>query len=84
MVINIKRLVTFIVKIQLLISFPTQVHSKGLKFGIYENYGNKTCEGYPGLIGHEKVDVTMFAEWGIDYIKVDGCYYDGYNYAKGK
>ncbi|XP_073994804.1 alpha-N-acetylgalactosaminidase-like isoform X2 [Rhodnius prolixus] len=59
------------------------VHSKGLKFGIYENYGNKTCEGYPGLIGHEKVDVTMFAEWGIDYIKVDGCYYDGYNYAKG-
>uniref|UniRef100_A0A224XQS0 Alpha-galactosidase n=1 Tax=Panstrongylus lignarius TaxID=156445 RepID=A0A224XQS0_9HEMI len=59
------------------------VHSKGLKFGIYEDYGEKTCEGYPGLIGHEKVDTTMFAKWGIDYIKVDGCFYDGYNYAKG-
>ena len=25
----------------------------------------------------------MFAAWGIDYIKIDGCYYDGYDYKKG-
>ncbi|KAK9497632.1 hypothetical protein O3M35_004323 [Rhynocoris fuscipes] len=59
------------------------VHSKGLKFGIYENYGTLTCAGYPGLYGHEKKDITMFAEWGIDYIKVDGCYFPGLTYAKG-
>ena len=23
------------------------VHSKGLKFGIYEDYGTETCGGYP-------------------------------------
>ena len=31
------------------------VHSKGLKFGIYEDYGNYTCAGYPGILGHLKV-----------------------------
>lgn len=24
------------------------VHSRGLKFGIYEDYGTLTCGGYPG------------------------------------
>ena len=28
------------------------VHSLGLKFGIYEDYGTQTCEGYPGVLGH--------------------------------
>ncbi|CAB0005315.1 unnamed protein product [Nesidiocoris tenuis] len=59
------------------------VHSKGLLFGIYENYGNKTCAGYPGIYGHEKVDISRFADWGIDYIKVDGCYFYGNDYSKG-
>ena len=31
------------------------VHSKGLKFGIYEDYGNFTCGGYPGVLGHMQV-----------------------------
>jgi alpha-N-acetylgalactosaminidase len=26
------------------------VHSKGLKFGIYEDYGFLTCAGYPGIM----------------------------------
>uniref|UniRef100_A0A146L3L6 Alpha-galactosidase n=2 Tax=Lygus hesperus TaxID=30085 RepID=A0A146L3L6_LYGHE len=59
------------------------VHSKGLKFGIYEDYGDSTCGGYPGLYGHVERDIKMFAEWGIDYIKVDGCYYDGDDFSKG-
>lgn len=59
------------------------IHSKGLKFGIYENYGTKTCAGYPGIIDNVKQDINMFAEWEIDYIKVDGCYYNGFDYAKG-
>lgn len=66
-----------------MVSLIEYVHSKGLKFGIYENYGNKTCAGYPGIIDNVKRDINMFAEWGIDYIKVDGCYYNGYNYQKG-
>ena len=50
------------------------VHSKGLKFGIYEDYGNYTCGGYPGILGHLEEDAKTFADWGVDYIKVDGCY----------
>ena len=32
------------------------VHSLGLKFGIYEDYGTATCEGYPGVIDHLDLD----------------------------
>ncbi len=42
----------------------------GLKFGIYEDYGNFTCGGYPGILGHLEDDANTFAEWGVDYIKV--------------
>jgi alpha-N-acetylgalactosaminidase len=52
------------------------VHSLGLKFGIYEDYGNFTCGGYPGILGHLETDANTFAEWGTDYIKIDGCYVD--------
>jgi len=52
------------------------VHSKGLKFGIYEDYGNYTCGGYPGILGHLEEDAQTIADWGVDYIKVDGCYAD--------
>jgi len=52
------------------------VHSKGLKFGIYEDYGNYTCGGYPGILGHLEEDAKTFSDWGVDYIKVDGCYAD--------
>lgn len=41
-----------------------------MKFGIYENYGTKTCAGYPGLIGNLELDAQTFADWGVDYVKV--------------
>ena len=50
------------------------VHSKGLKFGIYEDYGNFTCAGYPGILGHLKTDADTFADWDVDYVKLDGKY----------
>jgi hypothetical protein len=50
------------------------VHDKGLKFGIYEDYGTNTCGGYPGILGHLETDANTFAEWGVDYLKLDGCY----------
>ncbi|GAU99193.1 hypothetical protein RvY_10229 [Ramazzottius varieornatus] len=52
------------------------VHSLGLKLGIYEDIGTLTCGGYPGIEGHEEEDMKTFAEWDIDYVKLDGCYMD--------
>ncbi|NBP69403.1 MAG: glycoside hydrolase family 27 protein, partial [Cytophagia bacterium] len=49
------------------------VHSKGLKFGIYNCAGAKTCAGYPGSRGHEYQDALTYAEWGVDYLKYDWC-----------
>ncbi|XP_015377404.1 PREDICTED: alpha-N-acetylgalactosaminidase-like, partial [Diuraphis noxia] len=50
------------------------IHSRGLKFGIYEDYGNFTCAGYPGILGSLEVDAFTFAEWNVDFVKIDGCY----------
>lgn len=59
------------------------VHGKGLKFGLYEDYGTKTCAGYPGILGHLQTDAETFAEWEVDYVKLDGCYADD-NMVAGK
>jgi alpha-galactosidase len=53
------------------------VHSKGLKFGIYTCAGSKTCEGRPGSLGYEAKDIATFANWGVDFVKVDWCHSDG-------
>ncbi|GAB0086239.1 Alpha-galactosidase [Sergentomyia squamirostris] len=50
------------------------IHGKGLKFGIYEDYGTKTCAGYPGVLNHMEIDAQTFADWDVDYVKLDGCY----------
>ena len=50
------------------------MHNKGLKFGIYEDVGLNTCDGYPGSWSYEVVDAQTFASWGVDYLKYDGCY----------
>lgn len=60
-----------------------QVHSKGLKLGIYADYGNLTCAGYPGSLGYLEIDAQTFAEWEVDYLKLDGCYSDGENREEG-
>lgn len=50
------------------------IHSKGLKFGIYQDRGELTCQGLPGSLRYEKIDMATFAEWGVDYIKLDSCH----------
>ncbi|XP_043380509.1 alpha-N-acetylgalactosaminidase isoform X5 [Chelonia mydas] len=51
------------------------VHSKGLKFGIYSDMGNYTCNGYPGTtLDTIDTDAKTFAEWEVDMLKLDGCY----------
>jgi alpha-galactosidase len=49
------------------------VHSLGLKFGIYSDAGSKTCQGRPGGLGHEYQDAIVYASWGVDYLKYDWC-----------
>jgi alpha-galactosidase len=53
------------------------VHTKGLLFGIYTDAGRRTCEGRPGSYGYEEVDARTYAEWGVDYVKVDWCNSEG-------
>lgn len=52
------------------------IHSKGLKMGIYEDFGTKTCGGYPGSKFYMQQDAETFAAWGVDMLKLDGCYTD--------
>lgn len=57
-----------------------EVHALGLKFGIYEDAGFKTCAGNAGSgepdgggDDHFVQDARLFASWGVDYLKLDGC-----------
>jgi alpha-galactosidase len=56
------------------------VHALGLKFGIYEDGGYATCGGFAGSgepngggQDHFLQDARLFASWGVDYLKLDGC-----------
>lgn len=53
------------------------VHSKGLKFGLYNCAGTKTCAGYPGTRGYEYQDARFYASLQIDYLKYDWCNTEG-------
>jgi len=53
------------------------VHSKGLKFGLYNCAGTKTCAGYPGTRGYEYQDARFYADLGIDFLKYDWCNTEG-------
>ena len=42
-----------------------QLHSMGLKFGIYSDAGSLTCAGAEGSLGHEEIDAQTWASWGV-------------------
>mmetsp|Transcript_9561 Transcript_9561/g.18025 ORF Transcript_9561/g.18025 Transcript_9561/m.18025 type:complete len:464 (-) Transcript_9561:2715-4106(-) len=50
------------------------IHEQGIDFGMYIDIGAKTCEKYVGSHGYFKNDVESLYTWGVDYIKVDGCF----------
>jgi alpha-galactosidase len=63
-------------------SLAAYVHSKGLKLGIYTDVTPHPCihgqyhrekEEVPGSWGHYQQDASIFAKWGIDYVKADFC-----------
>jgi alpha-galactosidase len=56
------------------------VHALGLEFGIYEDAGSETCGRFAGSgepqgggAPHFLADARLFASWGVDYLKLDGC-----------
>jgi alpha-galactosidase len=57
----------------------SQIHALGLKFGIYEAIGTRTCQSLPGSGGttaasnHYAQDAKTFASWGVDFVKIDEC-----------
>ena len=57
----------------------SQIHALGLKFGIYEAIGTRTCQNLPGSGGttapdnHYAQDARTFADWGVDFVKIDEC-----------
>jgi hypothetical protein len=50
------------------------IHRQGLKFGLYQDRGRRTCPPLPGSFGHERIDRETFAAWGVDYIQMDSCF----------
>ncbi len=50
-----------------------QVHSKGLKLGVYLDTGNLTCNGFPGSQGHLQLDAETLTDWRLDMVKLNGC-----------
>ena len=52
------------------------IHAKGLKFGMYNDIGTNLCAGAAvGTCGHEDVDAKSYIDWGVDFLKIDNCYY---------
>jgi len=52
------------------------IHGKGLKFGMYNDIGTNLCAGAAvGTCGHERDDAKSYLDWGVDFLKVDNCYY---------
>lgn len=57
-------------------SLSDYMHSKGLKFGMYNDIGTNLCAGAAvGTCGYEDIDAKTYLDWGVDFLKVDNCYY---------
>ncbi len=53
-------------------------HSKGLKFGLHTVPGTQDCIGdWVGGFGHEDIQLKQFIDWGVDFIKLDLCRFQG-------
>jgi alpha-galactosidase len=50
-----------------------RIHKMGLKFGVYEAIGTRTCQRFPGSWGHYSQDAKTFARWRVDFVKIDEC-----------
>jgi alpha-galactosidase len=54
------------------------IHRRGLKYALYTDAGTHTCsDAMPGTKDHEFEDMSRFAEWRADYLKIDWCNTEG-------
>ena len=60
------------------------MHTRGLKLGIYEDFGSLTCGNYPGSEFYMELDANTFAEWNVDMVKFDGCNSDPHDLSIGR
>ena len=51
------------------------IHSLGLKFGMYSCAGLRTCAAYPASFDREFIDAQTFADFGVDFLKYDYCFF---------
>ena len=49
------------------------LHANGFTFGLYTAESSVACSGRPGSLYNEDLDARTFANWQVDYIKVDNC-----------
>ncbi len=49
------------------------LHSRNFSFGLYTSASSVVCSGRPGSLFYEDIDAQSFAEWKIDFIKIDNC-----------
>jgi len=54
-------------------ALAAKIHAMGLKFGLYEDAGLRTCSQLPGDLGHYSTDVRTFKSWHVDLVKIDMC-----------
>ena len=54
-------------------ALAAKIHAMGLKFGLYEDAGLRTCSLRPGDLGHYSADVATFKSWHVDLVKIDMC-----------
>lgn len=64
-------------------SMVDYLHERKIKICAYSDTGTYNCCGSaatsngqpePGIFGFEELDITTFAEWGVDHIAVDNCH----------
>jgi alpha-galactosidase len=49
-----------------MLELSKKIHALGLKFGIYSDSGDLTCQSYPGSLDYEDIDAKTFEDWEVD------------------
>ena len=69
----IRSVISYQYHLQMPMPVPLQLHARGLKLGIYADFGTATCSGLPGSEFYLELDARTFAAWGVVMVKLDAC-----------
>jgi alpha-galactosidase len=59
------------------VTLDLSIHYIVIVFLDTSDRGNATCAGRPGTLGYETKDANTYADWGVDYLKLDSCNTNG-------